>query len=190
MKLTPEYKLTVIKFLISRIFINFNLKEYNVRFADLIQLVAAHDNVPNALSILYEGNYYTPFNTDKHKFNAIFMTKKHKYYQNFITLVQEKNDFHANSAVVRNYISNGLAICQKFEQIGQVFPQCVLDIFNTIHDESFSLIDMPSLVEQPASLPKFQSFKDRNVNIVEQIKKQLVFNIIAPGALYAKINVQ
>lgn len=186
MHIDPTFKLAIVPAITRRIFPTFNEFEYNNKLDVIIRMVASYENVKDAVSILYKDNFYTPYDISQVNFKYVRIKESHACFDEFINLIESKNKYKELTASASNYLRNGFAICNSTNDMCEVFPQFILDTIKLIIDNE----SVDGLIEKPTEKNKIISFKQRNEQLVESLKKQIVFNIIAPGSVYANNDIQ
>lgn len=181
MQLTPQYKKILITRVTETIFLSFNQKTYNEALAEIVRNTGLDSNIPDAISIHYQGEYYTPFKLAGHKFVSVRMTEDHRQFPRFKHLEEVYKEYQKLTAVAANYIRNGLAMCQTSECMCSVFPAFILDKINEVNTGILVENCCPTLQEKETVNPKFLAFKTKNEQVVISLKKQLVYNLLTQG---------
>lgn len=182
MQLSASYKKAVIPRIVEGIFLNFNERTYNNALAEIVRNAGLDSSIPDAVAIYYKGNYYAPFKMENTPFKVVKMTESHRQFPRFNHLISLWNGYKELTAVATNYLSNGLAMCVTTECMCEVFPDFILEIINEIHRQTALTPNAPTNMHQRSTFnPKFVTFKKRNEQVVKDLKKQMVINILTPG---------
>jgi hypothetical protein len=182
MRLSPNYKKTVIKLITEKIFISFNSRTYHKELTAIIADAAIDENMPDAVSIKYKGEYYCPFiKTAGVPFKAVVMTESNKYFPKFKHLLDRHQEYSELTSQATNYLRTGLAMCITADDMCVVFPEFILEIINTIHDASLIPLPVHTLREMPPVLDKHVKFQQRFKQIHRNMKRQIVVNILTSG---------
>jgi hypothetical protein len=181
MQLTPRYKKLLIIKVTESIFLSFNKKTYNEALAEIVRNTGLDNNIPDAISIHYLGEYYTPFNLGGHKFVSVRMTEDQRQFPRFKHLQEVYKNYQKLTAIATNYLRNGLAMCQTSKCMCLVFPEFILNKINEVNIDILAESCCPTLQEKETVNPKFLAFKTKNEQVVISLKKQLVYNLLTQG---------
>lgn len=186
MLLTPQWKKHVIPNIVEKIFLNYNQDRYLDKLRNLINAINRYEKSDTYLGIKWKDQLFIGFGSTKNfPFKLFTMTTTHPYFNDFITLLKERDDYNALTSRVTNYLSVGMAMCNSTECVSAVFPESVLNILNLITTHS-GYVFKPI---QP-TVPKHIAFIQKHESIVVELEMQLVTNIIAPDYQNAENSVQ
>lgn len=175
MPLSTAFKKMLVDTITNRVFLNFSQEIYINQLRDLIRDINRYEKGGIAyLGIQWKGEFYIGFKQFSNiPFKSFNMRSSHPYFADFMQLINKKTDYDKSVNELRNYLHVGLSMCNELQDIQFIFPESILNLINTI------TVLVPLSPLQP-KLKKHIAFVEKNKDLVEEIEKQLVINIIAP----------
>jgi hypothetical protein len=184
MRLTSEWKRAIIPRITEQLFTWFTLKEYDSTLVSIITNCSSYHNQPFNC-ILHKGLCYNPYKLKHQQILPCGITKHNPSYDNFISLIEKKALYESLTKEAVNWLSCGLAMCHTVGHICEVFPEFILSRFANV-------VSHPDVhfIKQETSYAKFTSFIERNAHIEQQIKRNILMQMMSPGEIYGKDSIQ